>query len=68
MAKLIYTRTRKAMELVGANVVGKVKNQLAQDKINATSKTSGDIKFNLNEAGGLLTLGFSSRKRLGVDV
>ena len=68
MAILSYDRTRKALDVIGANVVGRVKTHMGQQSINASGKTSSAIKHTLFQSGSILGVGIDSRKKLGYDI
>jgi hypothetical protein len=66
MAILSYDRTRKALDVIGTNIVGKVKFQMGQAPIiNASGKTSASVKHTVFQSGNQLGVGITSRKRLG---
>ena len=69
MAILQYDRTRKALDVIGANIVGKVQFQMGQAPvINASGKTSASVKHTVFQSGTELGVGITSRKRLNQQV
>ena len=68
MAKLVYSRTRRALEHIGDRTVSKVKQELINSNINASNQTYKSIRYDLFESGDIIGFGISSRKKDGIQI
>lgn len=68
MAKLVYSRTRAALEVIGVNTTDKIRLHLGSENIDASGKTSQSIKHTVFEKGNIIGVGISSRKSGGYQV
>lgn len=68
MAKITFTRTKNALNLIGENIKSNVQFQLQQDNINASGRTSASIKHTVKERGAIISMEMMGRKVRGYDV
>ena len=61
MAKLVYSRTRAALEVIGANTTDKLRLHLGSENIDASGKTSQSIKHKVFESGNIIGVGIVER-------
>lgn len=63
MAKIVYQRTYKALNEVGAKAVARLRQLMKQQKVDASGATSASLSHNVEVDGDLLVMGLSGRQK-----